>query len=69
MLTLNTCTDSAAAAVHGSIGNVVSGSLFATLQSAGAGGAGVTVVNGVVQAAGAGVAAAAAGKRYLASKL
>ena len=69
MLTSETHADSAAAAVHGSIGNIASGSIFATLQSAGAGGAGVTVVNGVVQAAGAGVAAAAAGKRYLASKL
>ncbi|ENH64284.1 hypothetical protein FOC1_g10013554 [Fusarium oxysporum f. sp. cubense race 1] len=39
------------AAGHG-IGSVVAGSAFATLQSAGAGGVGLAVVNGVVQAAG-----------------
>lgn len=50
---------SAAAGVQAGIGNVIAGSLFATLQSAGAGGAGVAIVNGVVQ--GVGVAAAAAG--------
>ncbi|KAI3577207.1 hypothetical protein IWW34DRAFT_870000 [Fusarium oxysporum f. sp. albedinis] len=43
---------SAAAGVHSGIGSVVSGSAFATLQSAGAGGVGLAVVNGVVQAAG-----------------
>ncbi len=68
-MTPNTHTDSAAAAVHGSIGNVAAGSVFATLQSAGAGGAGAAVVTGVVQAAGAGVAAAVAGGRYLWAKL
>ncbi|KAK7593650.1 hypothetical protein V3481_004720 [Fusarium oxysporum f. sp. vasinfectum] len=43
---------SAAASVHSGIGSVVAGSAFATLQSAGAGGVGLAVVNGVVQAAG-----------------
>ncbi|KAJ4039745.1 hypothetical protein NW758_008616 [Fusarium oxysporum] len=43
---------SAAAGVHSGIGSVVAGSAFATLQSAGAGGFGLAVVNGVVQAAG-----------------
>ncbi|WKT42642.1 Interferon alpha-inducible protein IFI6/IFI27-like [Fusarium oxysporum f. sp. vasinfectum] len=43
---------SAAAGVHSGIGSVVAGSAFATLQSAGAGGVGLAVVNGVVQAAG-----------------
>ncbi|KAI4170754.1 MAG: hypothetical protein LQ343_004716 [Gyalolechia ehrenbergii] len=40
---------SAAAAHHAEIGNVVARSFFAVLQSAGAGGYGVAVVNGVVQ--------------------
>ncbi|KAL3492258.1 hypothetical protein BJX62DRAFT_236489 [Aspergillus germanicus] len=42
---------SIAATVHASIGNVAAGSAFATLQSAGAAGAGTAVVNGVVQGA------------------
>lgn len=42
---------SLAAGAQAGIGNVVLGSIFATLQSAGAGGAGVAVVNGVVQGA------------------
>jgi len=42
----------AAAAIHGTVGKVVAGSLFATAQNAGAGGAGLAAVNGVVQAAG-----------------
>lgn len=44
-------TGSIAATVHASIGNVAAGSVFATLQSAGAAGPGATVVNGVVQGA------------------
>lgn len=40
------------------IGNVAAGSGFAILQSAGAGGAGQAVVNGVVQGAGAAMTAA-----------
>ncbi|KAF4952336.1 hypothetical protein FGADI_6826 [Fusarium gaditjirri] len=43
---------SAAAGIQSGIGSVVAGSAFAILQSAGAGGAGLAVVNGVVQAAG-----------------
>lgn len=46
-------TDSVAAAVHSTIGNVAPGSAFAVLQSAGAGGAGAQVVAGFVQVAGA----------------
>jgi hypothetical protein len=60
---------SAAAAAQGGIGNVVLGSVFATLQSAGAGGVGAGVVNGVVQGAGVGFAAAASGGRFLWAKL
>ncbi|KAH7188526.1 uncharacterized protein B0J16DRAFT_382405 [Fusarium flagelliforme] len=44
---------SAAAGIQSGIGSVAAGSLFATLQSAGAGGYGVAAVHGVVQAAGA----------------
>ncbi|KAJ5708646.1 hypothetical protein N7488_008447 [Penicillium malachiteum] len=44
---------SAAAALHGSIGNIASGSAFAIVQSAGAGGSGLAVVNGVAQVGGA----------------
>lgn len=39
---------SAAAAAQAGIGNVAAGSGFALLQSAGAGGAGLAVVNGIV---------------------
>ncbi|KAF4444600.1 Interferon-induced 6-16 [Fusarium acutatum] len=39
--------------IQSGIGSVVAGSAFATLQSAGAGGAGLAVVNGVAQGAGA----------------
>ncbi|KAF5239767.1 hypothetical protein FANTH_9846 [Fusarium anthophilum] len=48
---------SAAAGIQSGIGIVVAGSPFAILQSAGAGGAGLAVVNGVVQASGAVVGA------------
>ncbi|OIW31334.1 hypothetical protein CONLIGDRAFT_680044 [Coniochaeta ligniaria NRRL 30616] len=43
---------SIAASAQAGIGNVVAPSAFATLQSAGAGGAGIVVVNTVVQGAG-----------------
>ncbi|KAK3294386.1 uncharacterized protein B0H64DRAFT_400586 [Chaetomium fimeti] len=46
----------AAATVHGWIGNVVGGSVFATLQSAGAAGAGAAAVNGAASMGGAAVA-------------
>lgn len=58
---LDTFTDfsgSAAAGIQSGIGSVVAPGLFATLQSAGAGGYGVAAVHTVVQAAGALVAAA-----------
>jgi hypothetical protein len=48
-----------AAAAQSGIGNVAAGSAFAIFQSAGAGGAGLAIVNGAVQ--GVGVAIAAAG--------
>ncbi|QPH00569.1 hypothetical protein C2857_004319 [Epichloe festucae Fl1] len=51
---------SAAACVQSGIGNVVAGSAFATLQSAGMGGAGAAVVNGVVSTVGGVVAAVGA---------
>ncbi|KAL2828670.1 hypothetical protein BDW59DRAFT_159469 [Aspergillus cavernicola] len=41
---------SIAASMQSTIGNPVVGGVFATMQSAGAGGAGLAVVNGVVQA-------------------
>jgi hypothetical protein len=54
------------------MGNVAAGSVFATFQSAGAGGAGAAVVNGIAQAvAGSSVAATAAaavGQKLLSSK-
>lgn len=40
---------SIAAGVQAGVGNVAAGSVFAVLQSAGAGGAGIVAVNGVVQ--------------------
>lgn len=55
------CVASVAAVVHSGIGNVVANSLFATLQSAGAGGYGAAVVNAAVQGGGASVATAGAG--------
>ncbi|KAH6654318.1 hypothetical protein BKA67DRAFT_274924 [Truncatella angustata] len=59
---------SLAAGVQGGIGNVIAGSAFATLQSAGAAGAGAAMVNGVVQAGGAGVALGSGGLAWLKSK-
>lgn len=61
VLCLDTFTDfsgSAAAGIQSGIGSVVAPGLFATLQSAGAGGYGLAAVHTVVQAAGALVAAA-----------
>jgi hypothetical protein len=58
---LDTYTDfsgSAAAGIQSGIGSVVAPGLFATLQSAGAGGYGVAAVHTVVRVAGALVAAA-----------
>ncbi len=61
-------SDSIAAIIHSSIGNVASGSLFAILQSAGAGGAGAAVVFEAVQFAGSAAAVAAALHRLRAIK-
>ncbi|KAF1831573.1 hypothetical protein BDW02DRAFT_571907 [Decorospora gaudefroyi] len=50
---------SAAAAYQAGAGNIVAGSAFATLQSAGAGGAGAAVVNGIAAGTATAVAVAA----------
>lgn len=42
-------TGSAAAGIQAGIGSVTAGSAFAILQSAGAGGTGLFIVNGIVQ--------------------
>ncbi|KIW90305.1 uncharacterized protein Z519_08949 [Cladophialophora bantiana CBS 173.52] len=52
---------SAAAVIHGGIGNVVAGSPFAIAQSAGAAGSGLAAINGVAQAAGLALTAAGSG--------
>jgi hypothetical protein len=57
-----------AATAQGLIGNVAAGGLFATCQSAGAGGVGLAVVNGAVQAGG-GVLTALGGGLIAKSKL
>ncbi|KAH6978653.1 hypothetical protein EDB82DRAFT_505652 [Fusarium venenatum] len=51
---------SAAAGVHAGIGNIVGHSAFATLQSYGMAGYGVSIVHGIVQAAGVGLGAGTA---------
>jgi hypothetical protein len=58
-----------AAVLHSTIGNVATGSVFATLQSAGAGGAGLAVVNGAVQAGLAVVGAGSASIAWTRAKL
>lgn len=55
------------AAIHSTIGNVVTGSYFAILQSAGAGGYGQPLVTGAIQVAGATVSAASASIAYFTS--
>ncbi|KAJ5622618.1 hypothetical protein N7528_005850 [Penicillium herquei] len=60
---------SMAAAVHSSIGNVVSGSAFAMVQSAGAGGSGVVIVNAVTQVGGAAMTMGSAGMAWVKGKL
>ncbi|RDW57433.1 uncharacterized protein DSM5745_11517 [Aspergillus mulundensis] len=52
---------SLAAGAHSVLGNVVAGSLFAVLQSAGAGGAGLAVLNGAAQVGGLAVGVGNAG--------
>jgi len=63
------CKGTIAAGVQSSIGNVAAGSVFATLQSAGTGGAGLAVVNGVAQVGGCAMAAAGSGLAFLKSKM
>lgn len=62
-------TGSLATVIHASLGNVVAGTPFAIAQSAGAGGAGLAVVNGVVQGTGGVMAAGGAGVAWIKSKL
>lgn len=62
-------TGSLAAGMQSGIGNVVAGSLFAILQSAGTGGVGLATVNGVVQAGGAMMTAAGGALIRIKSKL
>lgn len=58
MLTIYlTFTASVAAGVQASVGNVAAGSAFATVQSAAAGGYGLAVLTGIVQATGGAIAA------------
>ncbi|KAM0411937.1 hypothetical protein ACHAPD_010160 [Fusarium lateritium] len=56
----NCVEGSAAAGVHAGIGNIVGHSAFATLQSYGMAGYGVSIVHGIVQAAGVGLGAGTA---------
>lgn len=60
---------SAAAVVHSTIGNVGANSLFGLLQSAGASGPGLAVMNGVVQAGGAVAVGASGGVAWVKSML
>jgi hypothetical protein len=60
---------SIAAGVQSTIGNVATGSIFAVLQSAGAGGAGLAAVNGVAQMVGGVIAGGGSLWAYAKSKL
>ncbi|KAL4881492.1 hypothetical protein BJY04DRAFT_189096 [Aspergillus karnatakaensis] len=60
---------SIAAGAQSAIGNVVGGSVFATLQSAGAGGAGYAIVTGATQVGAAVIGAAGAGAAWAWAKL
>jgi hypothetical protein len=62
-------TDTLASVIHSGIGNVATGSLFATAQSAAAGGAGAVVLNGIVQVGGAAIAAGSGGLTWVKAKL
>jgi hypothetical protein len=57
-----------AAVTHSTIGNAVAGSLFSTLQSAGAGGYGLAAVNGAVQVGGTALAAIGSGLTFIAGR-
>ncbi|KAJ5910949.1 uncharacterized protein N7473_000252 [Penicillium subrubescens] len=59
---------SAAAAAHSSIGNIAAGSAMAVGQSAGAGGAGIAIVNGVAQLGGAAMGLGSPGLAWLKRK-
>ena len=59
----------AAAIIHSSVGNVAAGPLFATAQSAGAGGYGLMQVSRAVQACGGAMAVGGGGIASLKSKL
>lgn len=58
-----------AAFTHSAIGNVASGSAFAFLQSAGAGGAAAATADAVVQGAGLVLAASGGGWKFVKAKL
>ncbi|EAW09046.1 uncharacterized protein ACLA_077930 [Aspergillus clavatus NRRL 1] len=60
---------SLAAAVHSTIGNAVAGSALAISQSAGAGGAGLAVINGAAQVGGAAMSIGSVGLAWAKSKL
>ncbi|KAJ6007344.1 hypothetical protein N7540_011320 [Penicillium herquei] len=60
---------SMAAAFHSSIGNIIPGSAFAIVQSAGAGGSGLAVVNGVAQVGGVAMTMGSAGIAWVKAKL
>lgn len=59
---------SAAAAVHSWTGNIVAGSAMAVGQSAGAGGAGLAVVNGAAQVVGGAMTLGSAGLAWMRSR-
>jgi hypothetical protein len=63
------CKGTIAASVQSGTGNVAAGSLFATLQSAGAGGTGLVAVNGAIQLGGGVMTAAGSSLAFLKSKL
>ncbi|KAL4776240.1 hypothetical protein BDW60DRAFT_203289 [Aspergillus nidulans var. acristatus] len=58
-----------AASAQSVVGNVAAGSTFATLQSAGAGGAGSAVINGVAQAGGLAVGIGNVGLAWVRARL
>ncbi|KAL3434760.1 hypothetical protein BDV09DRAFT_195620 [Aspergillus tetrazonus] len=60
---------SLAATAQSVVGNVAAGSTFATLQSAGAGGAGLAVIDGVVQAGGLAVGIGNVGLAWIRARL
>lgn len=59
---------SIATTAHSFIGNVAAGSIIAVGQSAGGGGTGLTIINGVAQAGGAIMSVGSAGIAWLKTK-